>query len=212
MTSGENVEASSAEPGEWMRLGRPDWAVMLFVALPFLFVGYIAVRFFPLLAGALAESVLASVVALIVAAGLSLAASFALVRSQVPEVWIDLAGGRARTARREIAWADITTAEVIAVDLIGEKRRSVVLVLRGGNNIRLALPLTRRGRPVLKGTAAAAARTMIEASSIRVPRAKEDPDGKFSRWNFPKNVSKDDALALVDHPPTPDDPLPIPDG
>jgi hypothetical protein len=43
-----------------------------------------------------------------------------------------------------------------------------------------------------------------------MPISKDDPTGRFARFNFPTSVTKDEALDLVLHPPAFGEPIPIP--
>jgi hypothetical protein len=51
---------------------------------------------------------------------------------------------------------------------------------------------------------------MLRQSAIEMPASPDDPKGRFARFNFPTNITKDEALELVAHPPATADRLPIP--
>jgi len=51
---------------------------------------------------------------------------------------------------------------------------------------------------------------MLERSQIVIPNNDPyDPKGKFARSGSPTNVTREEAVELVRHPPMPGDPLPI---
>jgi hypothetical protein len=84
------------------------------------------------------------------------------------------------------------------------------LELRFGvrNGFELVAPL-REGKsiPLPQATRDALAR-VFELSSIRMPVDRYDPKGRFARNNFPENLTREEACAVVLDPPGPDDPLP----
>jgi hypothetical protein len=50
---------------------------------------------------------------------------------------------------------------------------------------------------------------MLRQANIEMPVSPDDPKGRFARFNFPTNITKDEALEVMAHPPQPTDPLPI---
>ena len=61
----------------------------------------------------------------------------------------------------------------------------------------------------LEPEVAALVQDLLRQSNVQMPVSPDDPKGRFARFNFPTNVTKEEALALVAHPPTPTDELPI---
>lgn len=51
---------------------------------------------------------------------------------------------------------------------------------------------------------------LLPHTSIEMPTSHYDPKGKFAKYNFPSHITKDEAIALMQKPPKPGDPLPIP--
>jgi hypothetical protein len=71
------------------------------------------------------------------------------------------------------------------------------------------MPLRDGDRIVARAEARELLAQVLAASSIQIPTDRYDPKGKFARYNFPENVTRDQAVQLVLAPPAPDDPLPI---
>lgn len=132
------------------------------------------------------------------------------VRLRTPDVWVNAAEHRLRSGRRTVEWRDLQSAELIVAAQSLRGKRTLILVLRDSAGVRVPLLLRRRERLGLTAAGARLAWQVVYASSIAMPRAKEDPTGKFSRWNFPTHVSKADALDLIARPPAPGDALPTP--
>jgi hypothetical protein len=51
---------------------------------------------------------------------------------------------------------------------------------------------------------------ILSQSEIRMPTSSYDPTGSHARWNFPTNLTKEQAIEVVTNPPGQGDPLPIP--
>ena len=51
-----------------------------------------------------------------------------------------------------------------------------------------------RARPAAK---AALLARIIEESVIELPASRDDPQGNFTRYNYPDNITKADALAMA---------------
>ena len=124
---------------------------------------------------------------------------------------VDLRRGLLRAGRRTVPLTDVTWAKVVLRDPAG---RTPVAVLTFGaeGGPRVAVPV----RDVRGAVASEEQRAVVAAAltrtSITVPRSAADPTGRFTRYNFPGRVSKDDAIALVEHPTGRDDLLPEPAG
>jgi hypothetical protein len=50
----------------------------------------------------------------------------------------------------------------------------------------------------------------LPQTSIAMPESPYDPKGKFAKYNFPSHITKAEAITLMEDPPGPGDPLPIP--
>ena len=90
------------------------------------------------------------------------------------------------------------------------RRRIVFLHLRAPNGLHASVILRGPGGPVIDPRDAAVLASVVKQSSIRMPSSPDDPKGAFARYNFPDNVTKEGALALIAEPPDLGDPLPIP--
>lgn len=204
------AELPPAKPGEWTRLGRTDWWHVTLLTAPLWLAVFVTVRFVVELTRIVTEDWAPTVAVGVVSLGLSVAVAVVITRRRYPAVWVDIAERRLRSAGRELRWDEVSAAELV-VGATGSKRtRTLFLVLRGDDGLRVLITLVRRGAPAIQGREAAVARAIIASSSIAMPRAKEDPEGRFSRYNFPTNLSKEDAEAVVARPPRAGDPLPIP--
>jgi len=190
----------------WDRLGSRDWLLVLLYSAPLGFV----VPFFVQSSTMFAVGIVPRISVAAVVAAVASAIAIAVSRARTPTVEVNTARRRIRAGKREAGWEELNTAELIILSP-SQRRHALVLMLRAPTGLRIPLVLMRRGAPALPPDHRALARMVINGSSIAMPRAKEDPDGRFSRWNFPQNVSKVDAEALVTRPPAADDPLPIPE-
>lgn len=139
-----------------------------------------------------------------VVAAFGIEAAKALARP--PEV--NLASGLLRHRGRVMSFSQIEIAALI-VEGVGSSR---VLILQfGTERIRFDASLRKGAILTLKATTATQLLGILGGSSITLPESRWDPKGKFTRYNFPGRISKDEALALVENPPAPGEPLPIAD-
>jgi hypothetical protein len=51
---------------------------------------------------------------------------------------------------------------------------------------------------------------VLRRSNIELPQTPDDPTGKFTWFNFPGSITREQAIEVVLHPPAYGDPLPIP--
>jgi hypothetical protein len=136
---------------------------------------------------------------------------FALIVRRTPALEVDVARGLVRLRREEIAFADLTGArvEVQARPVRGRDRQpapatvpadSVVLALstQGGRACRIVLLVG--DRRVQSDEAIAALTAAVRGSRIAVPASPDDPDGRFTRVNFPGHLDADDAVDLLRAP------------
>jgi len=192
------------DESRWLRLGRIDWYTVWSTA-PLALLVVVAVQF------AQASFTLGrqggfAVVAVVYALGALAPVVIAQLRS--PQPWVNLARGELRMGRRVLRFEQIERA-VLTVMVT---RRTRVLVLHFGaekGGMARAVLRDRSGNPIEAHDAALLV-AVLDRSNVRMPEAKEDPSGRFARYNFPGHVTKDEAIALVRNPPDKDDPLPIP--
>lgn len=197
-----NVDANS-----WQRLGRGDWLLVFILAGPLSFLLPLSLA---QVGGLFAEGAATRLLLWAVSFVLIFAVMVLVQRLRTPGVWVRTADRRVRAGRRSIAWGELTSAELVPALFWPGGKRTLVLLLHGPGTFRAPIVLRRRGAAVLGPTGTVRADALVAGSSIEVPRAAEDPDGRFSRWNFPSHVSRETALALIADPPADGDPLPLP--
>lgn len=125
-----------------------------------------------------------------------------------PRAYLNPATGSVRAGRRRARYADITSARLLVS--ASKRRRALNLLLRSERGLRAVVLLRDAHNGTLDHTTAALVCDMIRASNIAMPTSPDDPKGRFAKYNFPDNVKRDEALELVQHPPTFGEPLPIP--
>ena len=90
------------------------------------------------------------------------------------------------------------------------RSRNISLVFGVLGEIRLLLPLRKGERDVVRDDVRDGVVAMLERSQIVIPNNDPyDPKGKFARSGSPTNVTREEAIALVRHPPLPGERLPI---
>lgn len=139
---------------------------------------------------------------------IALAAIPVIGRLRHPQVAVNLADGRIRAGRRTVAFEDLSTAHILVAST--PKKRTISLLLEDGAGLRAAVNLRDQDEQPLSDSESRVLLEIVERSDIRMPVAREDPQGRFGRFNFPTNLTKADAIALVTNPPRFADPLPIP--
>ena len=144
-----------------------------------------------------------------VCAAAALVAAAVLLRRRAPRVDLDETGERLRAGRRVARWTDVTQAQLIADPPGTGVPRTLILVLRDDRGLRAPLVLRRRERLALSDAETRLALRLLDASSIDLPRAKEDPRGRFSRHLFPTHLTVEEARAVVAAPPAMHEPLPV---
>ena len=110
-----------------------------------------------------------------------------------------------RTMSRGVAIAALLVVLVLIVIV-------VIVVVRAVPQVWInvaTLILRRRGELAMTTPQRRAALAMIEGASIAVPRAPEDPTGKFSKTYYPSHLDAAQARSLVARPPRSDEELPV---
>lgn len=141
---------------------------------------------------------------------LAAVAGFVVLRRAGPRVQVHVAAQRVRAGNREASWSKITSAEVTATPAWEGAPRTLLLTLHDGNGLRAPILLRRREDLTLTRAETIIVAEIIDASSIELPRAKEDPRGRFSQQLYPNHVTKPEARALATEPPSMNDALPVP--
>ncbi|MDO7881424.1 hypothetical protein [Antiquaquibacter soli] len=113
---------------------------------------------------------------------------------------------RLRRGRRKVEASDVYAARLLidvdnysALDLqLDAPRLAFRIQLHDGHSI----VLDDRARELLLD--------LLPHTSIAMPESQYDPKGKFAKYNFPSHITKAEAITLMEEPPGPGDPLPIP--
>ncbi|MDN3494772.1 hypothetical protein QL996_02435 [Planococcus sp. APC 4015] len=130
------------------------------------------------------------------------------LRRATPQIEIDVARERLRAGRHTRSWSELSRAELMAVPPWTGAARTLVLTLGDGVGLRAPVALRQKESLTLTDEETALLLRIIAASSIELPRDKEDPRGRFSKQLYPNALTKDQAHALVADPPGRNDPLP----
>ncbi len=203
---------SPVHVGGWQRVTRRDLASVLAIAAPgaglaiFFAWQSVSLFFFTIRGLDGAGLLIAAVLTFVAAVGVSVA----VVSRIAPEVWIDVDGQRVRSGSRIVAWDEIIAARLSGTAAFIGGTRTLILTLEGPKKTRFPLILRRRGRLMLTGREREAVLALIEGAAIALPRAPEDPKGKFSRMLFPSHLDVTQARDLVARPPRSDEDLPVP--
>lgn len=194
-------------PTGWTRLGPHKWSTGFGLKIPP----------FAAVAGYLAALVTAQFVnefswpqaigASLLVVGAFVAVVALTIHLRFPQPWVNFDTGEIRAGRRTASFSEIDSAWLFAAPM--KKARvlpfqfgvakgpQVIVRLRGAKN-QLVDPDT--------------ARLLIEVlkrSNVRMPVSNDDPTGRFARYNFPGHLTLEDAIAVVEFPPGPRDPLPV---
>lgn len=165
--------------------------------------------FVPLQLTRVAESGVWAIVALVAALAAAAMVFVALQRRFSPRTEVSVDSERIRAHRQEASWSEISSAELLANPPWEGSARTLVLTLRSDAGLRAPIVLRRREDLTLTDSETRLVLQIIDASSIDLPRAKEDPRGRFSKQLYPSNLTQAEARELVADPPSMSDPLPI---
>jgi hypothetical protein len=138
---------------------------------------------------------------------LTLTGTVVLAHHLAPRGYLDPATSTLRAGRDRIPYEDISEARLLPSS--SKKRRSVLLILSTKNRLRASVLLRDAKQRALPPDVTALVHDLILQSNIAMPVSPDDPKGRFARFNFPRNITKQEALELVAHPPMPADELPI---
>ena len=125
-----------------------------------------------------------------------------------PQPAVNLDTSELRSGKRIVSLASFDGAVLTALPL-RKRNRVVVLKILAGKTARADFVLRdRKGRAPSSETAQVLAEA-LRRTSIAMPVSKDDPTGRFARYNFPTNITRDEAVGLAKNPPTRDQVLPI---
>lgn len=203
---GTDQPAAPDAPAGWVRLGdRKWWTTWAGVGTGFAVVAVVwgAAQF-----GRFFEDVVPWPSTLVLGA-LTMLGVLGLVtllrNARYPQPWVHLGTDELRAGRRTVALGDVRRA-VVPQDPV---QRSGVLVLRlVADQLRVEIVLRDRRGPCLDAATTAVLVEALGRTSVAMPTSPDDPTGRFGRINFPGHVDLDAAVALVEHPPGPGEPLP----
>jgi hypothetical protein len=191
----------------WVALDPSPWWTALVTSR----VG-LAIAFVPILAaqvGAILEFPPIGSIGLAAGSGV-LAAGALMIASRLfyPRAYVNPTKAMIRIGRKQARYADINDARLIPGAT--KKRRSLLLLLQTPTKLQLPVLLRDARQNTLGPEVTALMEELLRQSNIEMPASPDDPKGRFARFNFPSNITKDEALQLVTHPPTAADRLPIP--
>lgn len=195
-------------PHGWVRVGeRRWWSTWVGATTAFAFFAAIqGVNFF----FRIAETAFRWDLALLIGIGVTvgIVAVITLIRNALaPQPWVDLDSGQLRAGtRRPIPLTQVDRA-VLTTAPVGNGGRVLVLRLTA-KEARVEFILRDRKDATLDPTSTAVLAEALRRTSVAMPTSIHDPTGRFARYNFPGHVDRDDAVALVEHPPAAGDPLP----
>jgi hypothetical protein len=129
-----------------------------------------------------------------------------LVKVALPIPEVSLSAQQFRLGRRRLAFADIDRA-LLDLDRLDAKRS---LSLRFGSpRVEFSVHLRQGEKLRLDPRTRDTLLVAVENSAVTIPTDPYDPLGRFARTNAPQNLTKDEALAMLRHPPLPTEQLPI---
>ena len=195
-------------PHGWVRVGeRRWWSTWVGATTAFAFFAAIqAVQF----VFRIAEISFRWDLALLVAVGVTVGifALITLIRNaRAPQPWVDLDSGQLRAGTRRPVPLSRVDRAVLTTAPVGNGGRVLVLRLTA-KEARVDFILRDRKDATLDPTSTAVLAEALRRTSVAMPTSIHDPTGRFARYNFPGHVDRDDAVALVEHPPAAGDPLP----
>lgn len=194
-------------PTGWTRLGPHKWSTGfgLKIGAPAALGGYLTAFVTAQIVNELSWPFAIAVSLLVV--GVFVAAVAVTIHLRFPQPWVNFGTGEIRTGRRTAPFSAIDSAWLFATPMkkvrmltlqFGvEKGPQVIVRLRDAKDQRIDPETARLIREVLR------------RSNVRMPVSHDDPTGRFARYNFPGHLTLEDAIAVVESPPGPNDPLPV---
>lgn len=131
-----------------------------------------------------------------------------VARLAYPFAQINPSTSTIRARRHRAHYSDITSAQLLVST--SKKHRAINLLLRSDTGLRAVVLIRDARRRTLDRELAELVLDVIRQSRIAIPVSVHDPEGRFARYNFPTNVTREDALELIESPPDLEDALPIP--
>ncbi|WP_411719934.1 hypothetical protein [Mycetocola sp.] len=205
--TGAREEDLERLPQGWTRLGPHHWTTPFVVRVGSVsfavcsFVVVVALQFLQDLPWPRAV-----VPVLILLAGLA-ASGLLFVTVRFPQPWVNFDTGEIRTGRRTASLAEIDSAWLFATTSQNTRMLTFRFGVAKGPQVMVWLR-DRKGR-LLDPETTRLIVAVLKRSNVRMPVSKDDPTGRFARYNFPGQLTLDAAIAVVESPPGPKDPLPV---
>lgn len=140
---------------------------------------------------------------------LVLVGAFVVVAHAVrhPAPCINLQTNELRVGQRTVPFAELDTAVLLATGL----RAAPNLVLRvgSGKTMLMSVYLRNRHALLLDDRDREVLAEVLRRTSIAMPVSRDDPKGRFARYNFPGHLDRDTAIEMVTDTPRLGDQLPI---
>jgi hypothetical protein len=199
--------ASRGQGEEWVELGRRPWWVSLVGYSPFLTV-------LPVLTinvGGIVWPELPigwSIAVMLALMVVSFAVVVVVLRLMNPNAFVNPLTSTVRTGRKQVHYSEITSAQIFPS--MSKSHRSLLLLLRADKKLRASILLRDTNQRTLAPELTALLLDLVDQSTIAMPVSPDDPKGRFARFNFPNNITKEETAELVAHPPASADKLPIP--
>lgn len=129
-----------------------------------------------------------------------------IVRFVNPTLLVNLHTREIKIRRKRVPFADVTRA---TVRMFGTGRRpSLGLALGTDSGLKGSVMLRDAGNRPLPEPARQLLLIVLRESTVSPPYASYDPKGRFAQHNFPGQLTKDDAIELVESNPEIGDPIP----
>jgi hypothetical protein len=126
-----------------------------------------------------------------------------------PSVAVSLGSDELRAGARVIPLASVTAAQLMVLPI---RKRDPVLILRllSVEKARAEVLLRDRRGHELPAEQQQVLAEAIRRTTVAMPVSRDDPSGRFARYNFPGHVDRDDAVAVVLRPPRAGEAVPVP--
>ena len=136
-------------------------------------------------------------------------ALYLVQRMRYPQPWVNFCTGQLRAGSHVVPLANITWARLDMVDRHRTHTRMLTLRFGAEGGPRASVRLRGRSGQTPATVVTNVVAAVVRRSSIAVPQTPNDPSGRFARFNFPGSLDRADALNVVLHPPTIDEPAPV---
>ena len=206
-----NESAASPLPQGWTKIGDRRWWTM-WSNFQWLFVLLIAAN-----GGNVAVTVARGwhVPIWIVVGGLAgilvlvFAATTIIRNRRWPTVEVNLANSELRVGDDAVPLASVTAAQ-LAVFPVRRRDPALALRLTSLKPARAEVFLRDRRGHTLPDDQRLLFTEAVRRTSIAMPVSRDDPSGRFARYNFPGHVSLEDTVQLIARPPSAGEALPVP--